>query len=114
MASNQVDIDDAVWDVVIVGAGPAGAATAITLASLGQSVLLVEDQLTRKYKLGESLPPASVDLVRHFVGNLEETGHQTLGLYRSAGNISSWSSEQIDHTDFFFVVIINTTTIRWF
>ena len=102
MASNQVDIDDAVWDVVIVGAGPAGAATAITLASLGQSVLLVDDQLTRKYKLGESLPPASVDLVQHFVGNLEETDHQTLGLYRTAGNISSWSSEQIDHTDFFF------------
>lgn len=90
------------WDVVIIGAGPAGSATAITLASLGQRVLLVDEQAVAKYKLGESLPPVSVDIVSHFLGGLDSLGGNTIGVYKTAGNISAWSSEQLDHTDFFF------------
>lgn len=90
------------WDVVIIGAGPAGSATAITLASLGQSVLLVDEQAVAKYKLGESLPPASVDIVSHFLGELDSPGGNTIGVYKTAGNISAWSSEELDHADFFF------------
>lgn len=90
------------WDVVIIGAGPAGSATAITLASLGQRVLLVDEQAVAKYKLGESLPPASVDIVSHFLGELDSSDGNAIGVYKTAGNISAWSSEQLDHADFFF------------
>ena len=90
------------WDVVIIGAGPAGSATAITLASLGQRVLLADEQSVAKYKLGESLPPASVDIVSHFLGDLDSPDSNAIGVYKTAGNISTWSSEQQDHADFFF------------
>lgn len=96
------DTVDLSWDVVIIGAGPAGSATAITLAHLGQRVLLIDEQAAAKYKLGESLPPASVDIVRHFLGDLEPASRQPVGLYKTAGNVSTWSSEQSDHADFFF------------
>lgn len=102
MASNQPDSVDSIWDVIVVGAGPAGSATAITLASLGQRVLLADEKQTTTYKLGESLAPSSVELVKHFLGNFEESGPKSFGFYRSAGNLSSWFSEQLDHSDFFF------------
>lgn len=96
--SNPLDI---VWDVVIVGAGPSGAATAITLANLGHKVLLVEERVTSRYKFGESLPPSSIDLVKHFLGDIESENHQ-FGLYKTAGNVSVWSSDQPEFKDFFF------------
>jgi len=68
------------WDVVIIGAGPAGSATAITLASLGQRVLLADEQSVAKYKLGESLPPASVDIVSHFLGDLDSPDSNAIGV----------------------------------
>jgi len=96
------DTVDLSWDVVIIGAGPAGSATAITLAHLGHRVLLIDEQAAAKYKLGESLPPASVDIVRHFLGDLESETRKPVGLYKTAGNVSTWSSNQPDHADFFF------------
>jgi flavin-dependent dehydrogenase len=100
--SNLANNIDSVWDVVIIGAGPAGSATAITLASLGQRVILIDEQVVAKYKLGESLPPASVDIVGHFLGEFESQDSKAFGLYKTAGNVSTWSSEQLDHADFFF------------
>ena len=90
------------WDVVIIGAGPAGSATAITLASLSQRVLLVDEQVVAKHKFGESLPPVSVDIVSHFLSELNSSDNKTIGVYKTAGNISMWSSEHLDHADFFF------------
>ncbi len=90
------------WDVIIIGAGPAGSATAITLASLDHRVLLIEEQASTKYKLGESLTPASLDIVSHFLGDLESPDKIPFAFYKTAGNISTWSGEQPDHTDFFF------------
>ena len=90
------------WDVVIVGSGPAGAATAITLAKYGQRVLLVEKRGSPSFKLGESLPPASMGLVRHFLGDPESPEQQLPGLFRTAGNISLWGTEQAEIGDFFF------------
>jgi len=91
-----------VWDVVIVGSGPAGSATAITLARFGQRVLLVEKRDTIAFKLGESLPPASVGLVKHFLQGAESSEHHHPGLFSTAGNVSVWTSEQADIADFFF------------
>ncbi|WP_420963661.1 NAD(P)/FAD-dependent oxidoreductase [Brucella sp. IR073] len=91
---------DAVWDAVIVGSGPAGSATAITLAAYGWHVLMVEKREARGFKLGESLPPSSLGLVEHFLGEIGQ--EQSAGLFRTAGNISLWASEQTEIADFFF------------
>jgi len=98
----QPDPADTIWDIVVVGAGPAGAATAITLAGFGRRVLLVEERLAASFKLGESLPPDAVGMVRHFLGDPGDTGRGAPGLYRTAGNISLWAADQADIGDFFF------------
>ncbi|ABE63422.1 monooxygenase, FAD-binding protein [Nitrobacter hamburgensis X14] len=90
------------WDVVIVGSGPAGAATAITLARYGQRVLLVEKRGSPRFKLGESLPPTSIGLVKHFLADPDGPEQQLPGLFNTAGNVSLWATGQADITDFFF------------
>lgn len=90
------------WDVVIVGSGPAGSATAITLAKYGQRVLLVEKRGSPSFKLGESLPPTSIGLVEHFLRDAAGPKRQLPGLFSTAGNVSLWASEQPDIADFFF------------
>lgn len=86
----------------MVGAGPAGSATAITLARFGQRVLLVDEQVSPRFKLGESLPPTCIGLVKHFLGNLEGAEQNLRGVFRTAGNVSVWATEQAQTTDFFF------------
>jgi menaquinone-9 beta-reductase len=49
------------WDAVVVGAGPAGAATAARLAGAGQRVLLLDrDRFPRAKPCGECVNPAAV------------------------------------------------------
>jgi len=45
------------WDVVIVGAGPAGSTSAALLAQNGRRVLVVEKERFPRYHIGESLLP---------------------------------------------------------
>jgi menaquinone-9 beta-reductase len=50
------------WDVVVIGAGPAGTSAAIDLAQLGKSVLLVERKMMPRFKVcGCCLNQRSVD-----------------------------------------------------
>ena len=46
-------------DVIVVGGGPAGCATALTLKRAGRSVALIERSLNDKEHSGETLPPAA-------------------------------------------------------
>lgn len=101
MPSSRPDSTNTTWDVIIVGAGPAGAAIAITLAKFGQRVLLLEERVSPSFKLGESLPPASIGLVQHFLGDPEGPEQNLPGLFKTAGNVSLWASEQSDVADFF-------------
>lgn len=89
------------WDVLIIGGGPAGTATAIELARGGWSVLLLEKQTTVSYKLGESLAPVAVGLLRRYFGSIDtllESGVAS----KTLGNVSSWDSLEAQTGDFFF------------
>ncbi|MFC9586771.1 NAD(P)/FAD-dependent oxidoreductase [Streptomyces yangpuensis] len=88
---------DGVIDVVIAGAGPAGAAAAITLARHGARVTVVDPGSTPRWKPGESLAPRAGPLLRR-LGALEAVaaGPHTPCL----GNQSLWGAETPGEVDF--------------
>lgn len=51
------------WDVLVVGAGPAGSTAAALLADAGHSVLVVEKEEFPRFRIGESLLPACVPVI---------------------------------------------------
>jgi flavin-dependent dehydrogenase len=51
------------WDVIVAGAGPAGAASAGFLARRGHRVLVLEKERFPRFHIGESLLPASTPIL---------------------------------------------------
>jgi flavin-dependent dehydrogenase len=86
------------FTVMIVGGGPAGAASAITLARLGHRALLVDDG-TGAFKIGEALAPAVRSLLRDLGVADRFLSDSHLPCY---GNVSAWGSEEAHPTDFVF------------
>ena len=82
------------WEVVVVGAGPAGAATAVALARLGRRVALMDPVETPSFRAGECLPAAAGPL-------LEELGLASVleGHLHGASRRLSWGREDLDHLD---------------
>ena len=59
------------WDVVVVGAGPAGATTALLLARAGASVLLVDRaRFPRDKACSEYLSPATTEILQRLGGGI--------------------------------------------
>lgn len=85
------------WDALVIGGGPAGAATAIELVRLGRSVCLVENRPTRDFKVGESLPPAVAPLLRDLGALSACDADRALPSY---GNRSAWGGVIVQDTDF--------------
>ncbi len=50
-------MDTNTYDVIIIGAGPAGSAAAAILAEHGRRVLVLEREKFPRYHIGESLLP---------------------------------------------------------
>ena len=83
--------------VLVVGQGPAGAATALFLARLGIEVVAVDRQPKSGLQIGESLPPDAAELLRQLGvwEDFNEAGHE-----KCYGNKSYWHGEQVQYHDF--------------
>ena len=57
-------LNSPIHDVLIIGAGPAGASAAIRTRQAGLSTLVVEKQTVPRFRIGESLLPAANALLR--------------------------------------------------
>src|SRR5215470_14463430 len=86
-------------DVAVLGAGPAGCATAISLARRGYSVVLIERSEYHGDRVGETLPPAICrPLASLGVWDLFRTGHHSA----SFGIHSAWGQHDLHVNDFIF------------
>jgi flavin-dependent dehydrogenase len=67
---------DEVWDVAVIGGGPAGSTVSARLRQLGRSVVLFEKTTHPRFHIGESLLPFTLGLMRKtgFLPVLEEGG----------------------------------------
>lgn len=88
------------FDVVILGGGPAGCATALALARLGTfRVLVVEAGHYEAVRIGESIPP-DIRVVLEQLGAWEdflEEAHEPC-----LGSCSSWGDDALGYNDFLF------------
>jgi len=85
------------FDVVIVGGGPAGIATGLTLGARGISYCIVEANLEPTRKLGEAIPPNARALfkklgIQHLMEAAEHTAYY--------GNKSCWGSSELEQKEF--------------
>lgn len=86
-----------IFDVLILGAGPAGGAAALRLAQAGRRVALLDNGTGRRLPLGESLPPAAAPLL-HRLGVWER--FQTGPHLPCHGSQSAWGDDELRGVDF--------------
>lgn len=85
------------YDVIIVGGGPAGIATALTLGARGISHVIVEASVVPTRKLGEAIPPNGKLLLQklgifHLVEAKEHHAYY--------GNKSCWGNDALELKEF--------------
>jgi flavin-dependent dehydrogenase len=83
-------------DVLVAGGGPAGSAAAISLARLGHTIVLVDRERPAWRRLGESLAPSAVTLLREL--GLEPSS-VLRGQLACCSMQSSWGRDALRHTD---------------
>lgn len=84
------------WDVIVAGAGPAGAVAAYTLTRAGRRTLLADKLDNRGHKIGETLPGAAARLLGAIGLPAPEPGGDHR---RVTGIFSSWNSQALLASD---------------
>ncbi|WP_298420904.1 FAD-dependent monooxygenase [uncultured Kordia sp.] len=89
--------DNHKYQVVIVGGGPAGIATAITLHAKGIRCCVVEAHKKPFRKAGEAIPPNAKPLLKQLgiLSLVEDEKHKAY-----YGNKSCWGSDQLEQKEF--------------
>jgi flavin-dependent dehydrogenase len=87
------------FDVVVIGGGPSGCASAITLAKSGFDVAMVERSQYEGIRVGETLPPKALTLLR-LLGVLHQ--FESDSHIPSAGTLAAWGQWQPFENNFFF------------
>lgn len=85
------------YQVIIIGGGPAGIATSLTLTSRGVSNCIVEAQLEPIRKEGEAIPPSAKPLFQK-LGIMQLLDHPNHQVYY--GNKSAWGTEVLEEKEF--------------
>lgn len=90
------------FDVIIVGAGPAGCASALMLSNQGLRIGLVDFQKSNAFKIGESLPGAAIRMLRKLgISDLSQLLEE--GAYLpTTSNASAWGSDDWHYQDALF------------
>jgi flavin-dependent dehydrogenase len=87
------------FDVVVLGGGPSGAATAIALARAGRTVAVIERSHYDQVRIGETLPPrAQLPLIQ--LGVWERFLNE--GHAPSPAILSAWGQEELYENHFIF------------
>jgi len=89
------------YDVVVVGGGPAGAATALSLRSHAPhlSIALIELSNYDKLRIGETLPPAAQPLLERIGVWQKFVDERHLPAY---GTCAAWGSDSLHENEFFY------------
>lgn len=84
-------------DVVILGGGPAGIATALGLQQFGLATAIIEKSSYESFRVGETLPPESRRILEflHLWDNFQQDGHLP-----ASGTCSCWGSPKLGYDDF--------------
>ncbi len=88
---------NSVADVVVLGGGPAGLASAIALAQAGCHVSVFTRGQNRPDRIGESLSPSATPILKQLGVWASFTADGHLPCY---GNASSWDSPELRYYDF--------------
>ena len=88
-----------IFDVAIIGAGPAGAIAAILLRRAGLSVYVAERNNFDTIRPGEILAPP---VVRSFKALSISSPELSNAIVESPGVISKWGSDEINQFDYIF------------
>lgn len=84
-------------DVLIVGAGPSGSVAGRELVRAGYRVVIVDGADRGVHKIGETLPPIGLRLLRSLGYDCSRFGNHHRPVN---GNLSSWDSKNLSPVDF--------------